>query len=74
MAARDKGQQASNKLQQASDKVSIYMPMYNKGLNQHMWQALNGNTKIQMKITDGGTNQRNSKGLTTNKYNGTVAS
>ena len=61
-------------LQQASDKVSIYMPMYNKGLNQHMWQALNGNTKIQMKVTDGGTNQRNSEGLITNKYNGTVAS
>ena len=35
---------------------------------------LNGNTKIQMKVRDGGTNKRNSEGLITNKYNGTVAS
>ncbi len=58
--------------QQASDKVSIYMPMYNKILNQHLWHQLNGNTKIQMKVRDGGTNKRNAFGSETSNYNGTV--
>ena len=59
-------------LQQSSDKLQIYMPMFNKTLNQQMWQKLNGNTKIQMTIVDDGTNKRNKNGATTNANNGTV--
>lgn len=59
-------------MQQASDKVSIYMPMFNRTLNHHLWQKLNGNTKIQMCVTDGGTNKRNLSGGKTSKLNGTV--
>ena len=59
-------------LQQSSDKLQIYMPMFNKTLNQQMWQKLNGNTKIQMTVVDDGTNKRNKNGATTNANNGTV--
>ena len=59
-------------LQQASDKLSVYMPLYNRTLNQLMWQKLNGSTKIQLTVPDGGTNKRNVAGGKTNKNNGTV--
>lgn len=60
-------------LQQGSEKIQMYMPMYNKILNQMLWQDLNGNTKIQMKVVDDGTNKRNTGGGTTDENNGTVS-
>ena len=58
-------------LQQGSDKLQMYMPLYNQTLNSQLWQQHNGNTKIQMKVVDDGTNERNSSGKTSN-INGTV--
>ncbi len=58
-------------LQQGSDKLQMYMPLYNQTINSQLWQQHNGNTKIQMKVVDDGTNERNSSGKTSN-INGTV--
>ena len=60
-------------LQQGSEKMQMYMPTYFSTLNRELWQAKNGNTKIQMKVMDGGTNKRNINGGTTNASNGTVS-
>jgi len=59
-------------VQQGSDKFQLYMPMYNKLMNQLLWQKINGNTKIQMRVVDDGTNKRNTGGGKTNENNGTV--
>lgn len=60
-------------VQQGSDKMQFYMPNFNRTLNQQLWQKRNGNTKIQMRIVDDGTNPRNRNGGTTNEDNGTVS-
>lgn len=57
-------------MQQGSQKVEMYMPMYHNTLNQQMWYRVNGNTKIQMRIPDGGTNPENSSGQITSPING----
>jgi len=56
--------------QQGSDKLQLYMPNYYKTMNQQLWHALNGNTRIQMRVVDGGTNPRNSAGIETSRING----
>ena len=60
-------------LQQGSEKMQMYMPTYFATLNRELWQSVNGNTKIQMKVVDGGTNKANINGGTTNANNGTVS-
>lgn len=60
-------------LQQGSDKIKIYMPNYQKTLNQQLWRALNGNTKIRMRVVDNGSNPRNVNRATTSSLNGTVS-
>lgn len=59
-------------IQQASDKVEFYVPMYQRQLNEKLWHGYNGNTKIQMAVVDNGTNKRNINGGTTSAKNGTV--
>lgn len=56
-------------LQQGSEKIEIYAPLFNRTMNQQLWQELNGSTKIQMRIVDDGTNDRNFSGKTST-YNG----
>lgn len=60
-------------IQQGSQKLELYMPMYNRSLNQQLWYKLNGNTKIQMRVMDNGTNPANSNGASTDTYNGRVS-
>ncbi len=60
-------------LQQGSEKAEIYMPAYFKTMNQQLWRELNGNTKIQMRVVDDGTNPSNSKNKISSQYNGTVS-
>jgi len=60
-------------LQQGSEKAEIYMPSYYRTMNQQLWRALNGNTPIQMRVMDDGTNPTNSRGLKTSVINGNVA-
>lgn len=59
-------------LQQGSDKLQMYMPLYNNTINAQLWQQYNGNTKIQVRVMDDGTNSRNKNGVKTSKINGTV--
>lgn len=56
-------------MQQGSQKVQFYMPNYFRTMNQLLWQKLNGNTPIRMRVMEGGTNPRNETG-TTNPING----
>tara|TARA_B100000949_G_scaffold54965_2_gene48420 strand:+ start:7264 stop:7863 length:600 start_codon:yes stop_codon:yes gene_type:complete len=56
-------------IQQGSDKMQIYAPMYHQQLNRHLWNELNGNTKIRLRIVDDGTNKRNFSDKTST-YNG----
>jgi hypothetical protein len=58
-------------MQQGSEKVQFYMPNYFRTLNQLLWQRLNGNTKIRMRVPDDGTSPRNSTGVRTDPVNGT---
>ena len=60
-------------LQQGSSKAEIYMPSYFRTLNQQLWRALNGNTPIQMRVVDDGTNPANSTGVNTSVINGTTS-
>jgi len=60
-------------MQQSSDKVQIYMPTYNKTLNHQLWTLKNGNTKIRMRVVDGGTNKRNTNHGVTDANNGTTS-
>lgn len=43
--------------QQSSEKTPGYQTLYYKTLNQIMWDELNGNTPINMRPTDGGSNR-----------------
>ncbi len=54
--------------QQASEKTPGYQTLYYKTLNQVMWQELNGNTAINIRPTDGGSNKEHSP--VTNVTNG----
>ena len=60
-------------LQQGSEKMQIYMPNYYRTMNRQLWNALNGNTQIRMRVVDDGTNPANINGLKTNVYNGTLS-
>lgn len=60
-------------MQQGSEKLQLYMPMYHRSLNQQLWYKLNGNTPIRMRIVDDGTNPANSNGAQTDPNNGTVS-
>ncbi len=61
---------ANYALQQGSNKAEIYMPNYFKTMNQQLWRALNGNTPIQLRIMDDGTNPSHSIGIKTSVING----
>ena len=53
--------------QQASDKQETYGAQFIRMINQELWRRLNGNTKIQMKVTDNGTNPKNYTAKSTDK-------
>jgi hypothetical protein len=58
--------------QQASDKEETYGAQFIRMINQELWRRLNGNTKVQMRVTDNGTNPKNYTAMSTDKNNGTV--
>jgi hypothetical protein len=58
--------------QQGSSKIQLFMPGYFRTMNQMMWLKINGNTPIQLRVVDGGTNPRNQTG-DTDPLNGTVS-
>lgn len=60
-------------VQQGSDKIQFYMPTYYNTLNRELWEAKNGNTKIQLTVVDDGTNKRNINGGKTSAFNGSVS-
>ena len=60
-------------VQQGSEKMEIYMPNYYKTMNQQLWNELNGNTQIKLRVVDDGTNPANINGMKTNQYNGTLS-
>jgi len=43
--------------QQGSERVASYGPKYARTMNQELWRQTAGNTKIQMRPWDGGTNK-----------------
>ena len=43
--------------QQGSERVSSYGPKYARTMNQELWRQTAGNTKLQMRPWDGGTNK-----------------
>jgi len=59
-------------MQQMSEKAQFYQANYFRTLNSKLWESLNGNTKIKMRIVDDGTNPRNFLGSKTSTYNGLV--
>lgn len=59
--------------QQNSVKTQMYMPMFYSTMNSVLWGRKNGNTKIQMKVVDGGTNDRNINHGITDNFNGLVS-
>ncbi len=56
-------------VQQGSQKVQLYAPGYFRQLNQQLWYKLNGNTKIRLRVVDGGTHRTSADGVT-NTING----
>lgn len=54
--------------QQMSEKSPGYQTLYYRTMNQLMWKALNGNTPINIRPTDGGSNKQHS--VVTNVTNG----
>ena len=60
-------------LQQGSEKIQIYQPNYHRTMNQQLWNALNGNTQIRLRVVDDGTNPSNVNKLKTNVINGTLS-
>lgn len=56
--------------QQSSEKTPGYQSLYYMTMNKIMWQALNGNTPLNMRPTDGGSNKAIAK--TTSVINGLV--
>lgn len=54
--------------QQMSEKTPGYQTLYYRTMNQIMWQQLNGNTALNMRPTDGGSNKEHSS--ITNVTNG----
>jgi len=57
--------------QQGSEKAQQYAAAFIRTISQQLWRRLNGNTAIEMRVTDNGTNRRNFTGQTS-KYNGTT--
>jgi len=43
--------------QQGSERVSSYGPKFARTMNQELWRQTAGNTKLQMRPWDGGTNK-----------------
>lgn len=42
-------------VQQGDERAGMYQSLYTRTMNQRLWRRLNGNTKIQMRVVDGGT-------------------
>jgi len=59
-------------MQQGSQKLELYMPNYHRTLNSQLWYNVSGNSQIQMRVPDGGTNPRNSAHVKTDPINGTT--
>lgn len=57
--------------QQGSEKADGYGAQFIRTISQELWRRLNGNTKIQMRVTDEGSNQKYYQGKTST-YNGTT--
>lgn len=57
-------------IQQRSDKSQAYRPLFFETLNSVLWNRLNGNTPIRMRVVDGGSSPRYDE--RTNKVNGLV--
>lgn len=58
--------------QQQSVKANTYGPLFFRAMNTILWNRKNGNTKIQARVVDGGSNPDYSRGSTTNEVNGLV--
>lgn len=54
--------------QQAEGKMQLFVPRYYRTLNAQLWMALNGNTDIRMRPTDGGSRLKDAP--QTSKTNG----
>ena len=50
--------------QQGSERVGSYGPKYARTMNQELWRQTAGNTKLQMRPWDGGTNKTRTSGTT----------
>lgn len=59
-------------IQQSSAKAQSYGQDFIRDMNRELWLALNGNTAIQMRVVDSGSNPSHSQGLTTDVVNGQV--
>lgn len=57
-------------LQQQSTKAEVYGPMYTRTMNSILWDRLNGNTAIQLRVVDDGAHSDSSQGFTTSEING----
>lgn len=51
--------------QQVSGKLQLYAPAYFRALNQSLWRKINGNTKLRVRPTDGGSNKAFSRKTST---------
>ena len=58
--------------QQASEKSQQYGSFFIRTISQELWRLKNGNTPIQMRVMDNGTNKRNYTAKSTSTINGTV--
>lgn len=50
--------------QQGSERTAAYGPKFARTMNQELWRQTAGNTKIQMRPWDGGTNKTRTSGTT----------
>ena len=61
-------------MQQASEKFQMYSQSYIRTMNQERWRRLNGgNTKIQMRVMDNGSNPHYVQDAKTSQINGLLA-
>lgn len=58
--------------QQASEKAEQYGALFIRAISRELWRLKNGNTPIQMRVMDNGTNKRNYTDKSTSTINGTV--
>lgn len=59
--------------QQNSSKTQLLAQEFLRTMNRELWYRLNGNTRISLIPTDGGSNPAYSRNSTTNRNNGQVS-